>query len=104
MSKIGAEVNRILREIKLKKQDAFEHLIAITYNHLKVVAFNYLKDKNDVEDVVNETYLRVNSYIDSADLEKDGYNWICKIVQNLCYDFKSKRGVCHEPRKFGWFN
>ena len=60
MSKIGAEVNHILHEIKLNKHDAFERLISITYNHLKVVAFNYLKDKNDVDDVVNETYLRVH--------------------------------------------
>lgn len=98
MSSIGAEVNQILREIKLKRKDSFERLFAMTYNHLKIVAFNYLADKNDVEDVLNEAYLRVYRFIDTVDLKKDGYNWICKIIQNVAYDFnakKKKEFTCH---------
>ena len=34
--------------------------------------------------------MRVFKYIGTADLTKDGYNWLCKIVQNVANDFKRK--------------
>lgn len=31
--------------------------------------------------------MRVYKYVQNADLEKDGYNWMCKIAENCAYEF-----------------
>ena len=93
MSVLGDKVNNILREIASGKNGALERLHNATYNHLRIVAFNYLADPSDVEDVLNDTYFKVSRYIHSADVNKDGYNWMCKIVQNIAYDYNSQHEV-----------
>lgn len=94
MSILKDNVNKIIKKIKKGKSEAFKELHDATYCHLKFVAFNYLADANDIEDVLNETYFRIYMYVQSADTERDGYNWMCRIVQHLCYDYNEKRGVC----------
>lgn len=93
MSRLRDEVNRLLQEIKRNKTNAYERLFMTTYIHLKLVALNYLSNSSDVDDVINEAFFRVFKYVHSADLEKDGYNWLCKIVQNTAYDFNKRNHV-----------
>ncbi len=68
---------------KIKQQELCDY----TYNNLKVIALKYAIDKNDYEDILVEAYMRAFKYIGTADINKDGYNWLCKIVQNVAYDF-----------------
>jgi len=77
---------------KLKKGDKSQQKILYDYtsNHLKVIAFKYLIDKNDCEDVLLESYCKAFKYIDSFNCMQDGYNWLCKIVQNVAFDFNKK--------------
>lgn len=93
MSILKDEVNRMIEDIKRGKPGALKELHTATFTHLKLVAFNYLADSADVDDVLSETYFKTYRYVHSANAEQDGYNWLCKIVQNLCYDFNAKRGV-----------
>lgn len=90
MSFYKREVNRILYQIKQGDEDSKNKLFHFTYNHLKIVAGKYLTNKNNIEDVVVNAYLKVFKYISSFDGKKDGYNWLCKIVQNTAYDFNKK--------------
>ena len=87
MSTLRMDVNKILQKIKEGKDEYKEILFNLTYNHLKVIARMYVHNKNDVEDVLQTTYLRVFKYIKAANLSKDGYNWLCRIVQNEAYKF-----------------
>ncbi len=84
------EINRILLRIQQGDERSKEVLFENTYNHLKAIARRYLRDKNDVEDVLSNAYLKVFRSIHSFDKTKDGYNWLCKIVQNEAYDFNKK--------------
>ncbi len=93
MSKLCNEVNILLKEIKSGKSGSFKKLYDTTFNYLKVVAFNYLSDYSNIEDVLNESYFRIFKYISNSCGEKDGYNWMCKIVQNKAYDYNKKNGV-----------
>ena len=90
MSILGKDVNRLLKKIKKGDKESKELLYTMTYNHLKVVARKYVYDKNDLEDVVQISYLRVFRYIDSWEERKDGYNWMCRIVQNESYRLNEK--------------
>lgn len=93
MSALGNEVNRILSAIKSGKTAYIQKLHEITFNHLTVVAYNYIANPSDIEDVLNETYFHVIRYINSFDESKDGYNWLCKIVQNIAYTYNKKHKV-----------
>lgn len=87
MSTLRTEVNRILQKIKAGNEQYKEVLFNLTYNHLKIIARMYVYNKNDVEDVLQAAYLRVFKYIKTSDFSKDGYNWLCRIVQNEAYSF-----------------
>lgn len=90
MSKFQREINTLLYEIKCGNKSKEKELLNITYNYLKVIALRYAIDKNDWEDILLETYMRAFRYIAKFDLTKDGYNWLCKITQNVAYDFNKK--------------
>ena len=87
MSTLRGEVNKLLSGIKAGKEDSKEKLFELTYNHLKIIARCYVHNKNDIEDVLQIAYLKVFRYINAIDVSKDGYNWLCKIVQNEAYRF-----------------
>ncbi|MBE7100372.1 MAG: sigma-70 family RNA polymerase sigma factor [Clostridiales bacterium] len=93
MSTLRGEVNKLLAGIKAGKEHYKKKLFERTYNHLKIIARCYVQDKNDVEDVLQMTYLRAFKYIEALDSSKDGYNWLCKIVQNEAYTLAKKNPV-----------
>lgn len=96
MSVFKNDVNRILLRIQQGDERGKELLFERTYNHLKGIAYRYLRDKNDVEDTLSNAYLKAFSSIRTFDKTKDGYNWLCKIVQNEAYDF-NKKGLDYLP-------
>lgn len=87
MSKFRNEINHILLSIRRGDNSKKQLLCEKTYNHLKVIALKYAARKEDYEDILLEAYIRIFQYIKSVDFNKDGYNWMCKIVQNVAYDF-----------------
>ncbi len=93
MSILKDKVNKLIADIKKGKKEALKELHTATFNHLKLLALNYLADLNDIDDVLNDTYLKAFKYIHSAKDDRDGYNWLCKIAQNLCYDYNAKHGI-----------
>jgi len=87
MSRFRNEINKLLYSLQMGDKSRQKELYDYTYNNLKVIALKYAIDKNDYEDILVEAYIRVYKYVGTADLNKDGYNWLCKIVQNVAYDF-----------------
>lgn len=90
MSKYRNEINSILRDLQRGEIDKQQLLYDKTVNFLKIIALKYAADKNDYEDILIEAYLRIFRYIESFDSSKDGYNWLCRIVQNVAKDFNGK--------------
>ncbi len=90
MSKFRNEINSILRKLQNGDTSQQKVLYDGTINYLKMIALRYAVDKNDCEDILNDAYFLMFRYIKSADTERDGYNWMCKIVQNAAYDFNKK--------------
>lgn len=90
MSKFRKEINSILFCLQKGDKSKQQALFDVTYNNLKVIALKYVSDKNDYEDVLLEAYLRAFQYISTFNINYDGYNWLCKIVQNVAYDFNKK--------------
>lgn len=99
MSVLRNEVNKILKGIKEGDASKQRELIEATCNFLKLIAYKYLYNKDDVEDVVMESYMKVYRRINSFNLSLDGYNWICKIVENTAYDFNEAYMKNHRVEK-----
>ncbi len=90
MSKHGDYVNSLLKKIKKGDTAAFMKLYDCTYNHLRFIVLRYLKNASLLEDVMQESFMRVFKYVKNADLEQDGYNWMCKIAENCAYEFNRR--------------
>ena len=82
MSRSRREINALLTAIKKGNKLKQQELHDKTVNKLKVVALTYAEDKNDWEDIVNESYFKAIKYIHTFKEYMDGYNWLCKIVEN----------------------
>ena len=89
MSQFTNKVNHYLE--KMKSSDIyFEKLYNLCYEHLLVIAKLYLSDKSYAEDIVCDAFISVYNNIQSFDSNKNGYNWLCKIVQNKAFNFNLK--------------
>ena len=87
MSKLHSQVNSILKDLRAGDNAKLNDLFKVTQNYLRPVALIYAENKDDYEDILQDAYFRVFRYIRSVDLEQDGFNWLCKIVQNVAYDY-----------------
>lgn len=87
MSILRKDVNEVLIKIQKSDEESKNVLFEKTYNHLKRIAYPYVRNKADLEDVLIEAYLRIYQYVATFDPKKDGYNWMCKIVQNVARDW-----------------
>ncbi len=90
MSKHGRKITELLCSIRGGDENAWRELFHQTFKHLKDVAYQYAIDKNDCEDVVLEAYEKVHKYVNTFDPEQDGYNWLCRIVQNVAFDHNKR--------------
>ncbi len=82
MSKLRLKVNELLLEIKSGDNSKLEELVYLTYNQLMIVSLKYTYNKNYYEDILMNAYCNILKYIDTFNAFKDGFNWMCKIVQN----------------------
>ena len=99
MSHLCHDINSIIRKIKSGDQTAFRALYDATYNHLLRVVSLYTADESSYEDILQEAYFRVAKHVNSADTGRDGYNWLCRIVQNAAYDYYKKNPPLIDPRQ-----
>lgn len=80
-------VNEYLFRIKQGEKSLYEPLFQLTALHLRKVAKLYLQNKDLAEDVVADAFVKIFKYIDSFDCEQNGYNWMCKIAQNIAITY-----------------
>ncbi len=98
MSKLGKTVNKIFEVLKdakerkdeTRKNAAVKELYDLTYENLRIVARVYLNDLEEDRACIANAYEKMYAYIHAYSAKKDGYNWLCKIVQSCAYDINKK--------------
>lgn len=90
MSIYAKEVNQYLIAIKRGDKSSFKPLFDLIGGHVAGVARYYLDDKSYCDDVTAEVFQKIFLYINSYDERNDGYNWICRIAQNIAYNYNEK--------------
>ena len=76
-----------------RRQDirAFEHLYQAHGARLKSLAYHIVGNRQDAEDAVQETFLKLYRAIQSFQGQSSIGTWLCRIVINVCYDLTRKR-------------
>ncbi|MGI8583680.1 MAG: sigma-70 family RNA polymerase sigma factor [Chitinophagaceae bacterium] len=113
------EKNNILKSAIGGDIKAFQTLFAEFQNQLKSYMYRLLTDRNDVDDLTHDTFIKAFTKISTFNQESSLKTWVFKISTNLAYDHlrKLKRwqpdaqdraadlaiGRRKSDKFFGWF-
>jgi RNA polymerase sigma-70 factor (ECF subfamily) len=70
---------------------AFEQLYQLHGPRLKSVALHIVGNRQDAEDAVQETFVKLYKAIGAFQGHSSIGTWLCRIVINVCYDLGRKR-------------
>ena len=90
MSLLRNKINKLLIKFKNGDAEALKELFDFLFKKLVVLAGSMLQDKSQAEDVVSQTFLQICKSINTFNDDKDGYNWIFKILKNKALDINRK--------------
>lgn len=76
-----------------RRQDirAFEQLYEMHGARLKSIAYHIVGNRQDAEDAVQETFLKLYRAIQGFQGQSSIGTWLCRIAINVCYDLARKR-------------
>jgi RNA polymerase sigma-70 factor (ECF subfamily) len=81
----------ILKSAKAGDINAFQTLFAEFQNQLKSYLYRLLTDRNDVDDLVHDTFIKAFSSLPTFKQESTLKTWVFKIATNLAYDHLRKK-------------
>lgn len=99
MDGIIGEINKLIVRIGKGDIKALDKLHCEIGRMLLFMAKKYLYDSNCAEDVVSETYLKIVRSAKTFDRNKNGLNWIYKIIKNTAIDFNKECGKTIELKE-----
>jgi len=71
-------------------QEAISELYYATYPKLRAVAVSILKNEDDANDIVQDSYIKAFSSLHQLNNAKKFEPWLCRIVSNKCKDYLKK--------------
>ncbi|WP_163580518.1 sigma-70 family RNA polymerase sigma factor [Gracilibacillus saliphilus] len=93
------EINNRLESVQLK-EDLLTKLMEDFGDELKRIAYLYLKDKSQCDDIVQEVFISCYMYLNTFRHESDYKTWLIRITLNKCKDYHRKwsiRNIIHKP-------
>lgn len=84
----------LVREVLEGKQVSFQLLVERYQSRLFGLARHYTRSPVEVEDIVQDTFLKAFSRLDSFQHQSSFYTWLYRIALNTILDFLKRRGRC----------
>ncbi len=81
----------LLAACRRREMRAFEQLYRTHGARLKSIAFHIAGNRQDAEDAVQETFLKLYKAIEGFQGQSGIGTWLCRIVINVCYDQARKK-------------
>jgi RNA polymerase sigma-70 factor (ECF subfamily) len=81
----------LLESCKRGELQAFERLYKLHAARMKSLAFHLLGSRDDAEDAVQETFLKVYRAVGRFESNSTVSTWMLRILINCCYDILRKR-------------
>lgn len=83
----------LIQEAARGSQQAFRAIVEVNQGFVYAVAFRFVNDSQDAEDITQEVFVRLWKNLHTYKPEVKLTTWLYKIVTNRCLDFlKSKHG------------
>jgi RNA polymerase sigma-70 factor (ECF subfamily) len=82
--------DEILKNALAGDINAFQTLFAEFQNQLKSYLYRLLADRNDVDDLTHDTFIRAYDKISTFNQDSSLKTWVFKIATNLAYDHLKK--------------
>lgn len=80
----------LVKRAQNKDREAYRQLVERYQSRAYSLAFSILKNKQDAEDVVQESFVKVYLSIGKFKGESSFYTWLYRIVRNMSIDVKRK--------------
>lgn len=81
----------LIKDLRRGKEDAYYELLSLYGDKLLKTCFLMIRDENEAEDIVQETFIKVFKSIKNFKGESSLYTWIYRIAQNMIKDRYSTR-------------
>ena len=85
------ECNRALEKIRAGDIYGLASVYKIAGKQMYALAYSILGNREDAEDALQESFLKIQHHISDYDSTKNGYNWVLKISKNSAIDLLRKR-------------
>lgn len=85
------EINNLMIQIQMQDGEAFDKLYEVMHRGIFAFAYSYLKSKEDAEDIMQETFIKVKLHCQNYRVNTNASAWIIQIAKNLCLDFLKKK-------------
>ena len=82
-----------IEKINIRKQGVFDSYFRRYYQTLCYFAFNYLKEQDEAEDVVQEVFMKLLNWNESFDNEEHLKHYLYKAVRNSCLNQIKMTGI-----------
>ena len=90
-NQMGLIEENLIKKVKKGDRNAFAELVDLYKDKVYKVSYRMLGNRQEAEDVAQETFLRVYANIDSYDPSYKFSTWIYRIASNLSIDQLRKR-------------
>lgn len=98
-------MDKITRDLILKAQTgdtaSFHEIVTIYDTRIMTLTLQIAQNKQDAEDIYQETFVKVYKNLSKFRFESDIYTWIYRIAVNTAYNYKRKHSKLKvvEPRE-----
>jgi RNA polymerase sigma-70 factor (ECF subfamily) len=98
-------VDKTTRDLIIKAQagdtESFHEIVAIYDTRIMTLTLQIAQNKEDAEDIYQETFVKVFKNISKFRFESDIYTWIYRIAVNTAYNYKRKQSkmIVVEPKE-----
>ena len=86
-----ATEGELLAACRRREMGAFEHIYQTHGARLKSLAHHILRNRQDAEDAVQETFIKLYRGIDGFQGQSGLHTWLCRIAINVSYDVARRR-------------
>lgn len=85
------DIAKLVKQVKQQDNAAFAKLYEITYQRIYFLAYSVLKNNEDAQDAVQESYMKILANINSLQDDKCFVAWANKIVYGVCVRMAGKQ-------------
>lgn len=85
------DINEAIEKLKFKDELAFEYIYIKTKSLVYTVIISVVKDHNQTEDLMQDTYIKMIKSINSYDNKYRFNTWLATIARNTALDYYRKQ-------------